>query len=132
MNRKHRILVVDDEPDAISYIKAILSELSDFEVIVSYDGVDGETKAKTEHPDLIILDVMMPEKDGFKVFYDLRKNQQCKDIPIIMLTGVAEKSGIQFFKRDMKEFLGSEPIDYIEKPINPERLKLSIKTALHV
>ncbi|MBN1408843.1 MAG: response regulator [Calditrichaceae bacterium] len=121
------ILVVDDEPDAIEYVDAILSEIADFKIIPSYDGIDGQNKAKTELPDLIILDVMMPEKDGFRVFYDLQKDPVTKDIPIIMLTGVADKVGIQFFKKDMKAFMGKEPVDYIEKPLDPERLKESVK-----
>ena len=90
MALKKSILVVDDEPDAIEYVNAILAEIGDFKIIPSYDGLDGQNKAKTELPDLIILDVMMPEKDGFKVFYDLQKDPETKDIPIIMLTGVAD------------------------------------------
>jgi CheY-like chemotaxis protein len=121
------ILVVDDEPDAIEYVDAILSEIDSFKIIPSYDGIDGQNKAKTESPDLIILDVMMPEKDGFKVFYDLQNDPETKDIPIIMLTGVADKVGIQFFKKDMKAFMGKEPVDYIEKPLDPEKLKSSVK-----
>lgn len=132
MYQKQSILVVDDEPDAISYVEAILTELGDFEIISSYDGIDGQNKAKSQLPDLIILDVMMPEKDGFKVFYDLRKDPKTKDIPIIMLTGVAVKSGIQFFKKDMKDFLGSEPADYIEKPVDPLRLKDAVKKILRL
>ena len=127
MALKKSILVVDDEPDAIEYVNAILAEIGDFKIIPSYDGLDGQNKAKTELPDLIILDVMMPEKDGFKVFYDLQKDPETKDIPIIMLTGVADKIGIQFFKKDMKGFLGKEPVDYIEKPLDPDRLKESVK-----
>lgn len=121
------ILVVDDEPDAIEYVDAVLSEIGNFNIIPSYDGVDGQNKAKTESPDLIILDVMMPGKDGFKVFYDLQKDPDTQDIPIIMLTGIADKVGIQFFKKDMKDFMGKEPIDYIEKPLDPDRLKESVK-----
>jgi two-component system alkaline phosphatase synthesis response regulator PhoP len=127
MENTKSILVVDDEPDAIEFVDAVLSEMGDFKIIPSYDGIDGQNKAKTESPDLIILDVMMPEKDGFKVFYDLQKDPETKDIPVIMLTGVADKIGIQFFKKDMKEFMGKEPVDYIEKPLNPERLKESVK-----
>ncbi|MEJ2055472.1 MAG: response regulator [Calditrichaceae bacterium] len=132
MTQNKTILVVDDEPDAIEYVNAILSEIDGFKIIPSYDGVDGQQKAKTELPDLIILDVMMPEKDGFKVFYDLQKDPNTQEIPIIMLTGVADKIGIQFFKKDMKDFMGREPVDYIEKPIDPERLKISVKKVLNI
>ena len=67
------ILVVDDEPDVSNYVDAILSEMGNFKIIPSYDGLDWQNKAKTEKQDLIILNVMMPEKDGFKVFLIYRK-----------------------------------------------------------
>lgn len=127
MSETKSILVVDDEPDAIEYVDAVLSEIDDFKIIPSYDGNDGQKKAKSELPNLIILDVMMPEKDGFKVFYDLQNDPVTKDIPIIMLTGVADKVGIQFFKKDMKAFMGKEPVEYIEKPLNPDKLKTAVK-----
>jgi len=132
MTETKSILVVDDEPDAIEYVDAILSEIDGFKIIPSYDGIDGQEKARTESPDLIILDVMMPEKDGFKVFYELQQDPNTQNIPIIMLTGVADKVGIQFFKKDMKEFMGREPVDYIEKPIQPERLIASVKKVFNI
>ena len=65
---------------------------------------------------------MMPEMDGFSVFNELRKIEKTKNIPIVMLTGVADKAGIKFFKEDMKNYFGAGPIDYIEKPLDPDRL----------
>ena len=124
---KLKILIVDDEQDAIEYVKAVLESLADFEFIEAVDGLEGIDAAREHKPDLIILDVMMPRMDGFKVFYELRKETVTKHIPVIMLTGVAEKAGITFFKKDMKNFLGSEPFDYIEKPLNPEKFTQSIK-----
>ncbi len=127
MNNQKTILVVDDEPDAITFVNAVLSNLGDFNIISSSDGPDCLEKAQTEHPDLIILDIMMPEMDGFKVFYELRKNESTKDIPIIMLTGVADKVGIRFFKKDMQDYMGSEPAEYIEKPLDPEKLRNAVQ-----
>ena len=124
---KLSILIVDDEPDAIEYAKAVLDSISTFQYLEAQDGHTAITMAKEHHPDLIVLDVMMPGIDGFKVFYEIRKDEQTKSIPIIMLTGVAEKSGITFFKKDMKNFLGSEPFEYLEKPLNPERFIQTIK-----
>jgi CheY-like chemotaxis protein len=132
MEEKQKILVVDDEPDAIKFVEAVLSQQESFSIIASPDGEDGLKKAFEIHPDLIILDVMMPGKDGFKVFYDLKNDERTKDIPIIMLTGVADKIGIRFFKDDMKNFMGEEPLAYIEKPLDPEKLLDSVKNALAV
>ena len=124
---KLKVLIVDDEQDAIEYIKAVLDDIAAFEYIDAADGVAGIDMAQSYDPDLIILDVMMPKMDGFKVFYELRKHKNTKHIPVIMLTGVAEKSGITFFKKDMKNYLGSEPFEYLEKPLNPEQLSNTIK-----
>ena len=123
MNTSKKILVIDDEPDAIEFVKAVLSEFGNIEVISALDGDEGLEKAIGELPDLIILDVMMPNMDGFKVFYELRKREGTKEIPVVMLTGVADKVGIRFFKKDMKNYLGYEPLEYIEKPMNPDKLK---------
>lgn len=124
---KLKVLIVDDEQDAIEYIKAVLDDIASFEYIEAADGLAGIDMARNYEPDLIILDVMMPKMDGFKVFYELRKHKNTKHIQVIMLTGVAEKSGITFFKKDMKNYLGSEPFEYLEKPLNPEQLSNTIK-----
>lgn len=122
METLKKILIVDDEPDSNEYVQAVLSSISEFNTMTAADGEEGLKKAKENLPDLIILDVMMPGLDGFKVFYELRKNEATKKIPVIMLTGVADKVGIRFFKDDMKKYFGIEPVDYIEKPLVPERL----------
>jgi len=129
---KQRVLIVDDEPDAIEFVKAILDEITEFEVIDAIDGESGLEMAKQYIPDLIILDVMMPGIDGFKVFNELRLNTATREIPVIMLTGVADKIGIQFFKEDMKKFFGSEPVAYIEKPVNPLKLQEIVKTIFNM
>jgi len=132
MAKEKAILIVDDEPDSVEFVKAVISEIGDFSVISAFDGESGLEKAKTELPDLIILDVMMPKKDGFYVFYALRQNSETKDIPVIMLTGVSEKTGIRFSGKDMGEFLGKEPEDFIDKPVDPTRLQETIKKALEI
>ncbi len=129
---KKTILIVDDEPDSIEFVKAIISEIGDFSIISAFDGESGLEKAKTELPNLIILDVMMPKKYGFEVFYDLRQNPETNNTPVIMLTGVSQKSGIKFSREDMGQFLGKEPEDFIDKPVDPERLQEAIKKALEI
>ena len=124
---KLKVLIVDDEQDSIEFVKAVLDEIAAFDFLEASDGNLGITFAKNHLPDLIILDVMMPKIDGFKVFYELKKDKTTMDIPVIMLTGVAEKAGITFFKKDMKNFLGSEPFEYLEKPLNPDSFTQTIK-----
>ena len=118
-----KVLIVDDEPDAIEFVKAVLEDDEHIEFIDADNGKTGIQEAIKELPDLIILDVMMPEMDGFSVFNELRKIEKTKNIPIVMLTGVADKAGIKFFKEDMKNYFGTGPIDYIEKPLDPDRLQ---------
>jgi len=126
------ILVVDDEPDSVEFVTAIISEIGDFSIISASDGISGLEKAKAELPDLIILDVMMPKKYGFEVFHDLRRDSKTENIPVIMLTGVVEKTGIKFSREDMGEFLGKEPEDFIDKPVDPDRLQKTIKKVLGI
>ncbi len=122
-----KVLVVDDEQDAIRFVDAVLVDLGEFQIIPSLEGEGGLAKAKSEQPDLIILDIMLPGIDGFEVFYELRRDPNTKDIPVIMLTGIADKHGIRFFKKDMKDFIGKEPTEYIEKPLDPEKLKDAVR-----
>ena len=81
MSEKKRILVVDDEPDFVSIVKKNL-EKAGFDVEVAYDGVEGIDKVKANPPDAIVLDVMMPEKDGYKVCSELKADEKYNDIPM--------------------------------------------------
>jgi CheY-like chemotaxis protein len=120
-----KALVVDDESDARAFIRAIL-EPDGWEVAEAVDGVDGLNQAKSLRPELIVLDVQMPRKTGFDMFYDLCQDPALQDTKVIMLTGVAEKTGIRFTSKDMGEFLGKEPDAYVEKPIDPDILKRAV------
>ena len=124
------VLIVDDEPDAVEFVEVALSELGGIATVSANDGVNGLQKAKEAKPDLIILDVQMPGKNGFDVFVDLKKEASTKDIPVIMLTGVADKVGIRFSGKDMGEFMGEEPDAYIEKPVNPDDLQKTVSKLL--
>lgn len=124
-----KILVVDDEQDSITFVETILKE-EGFTVITAGDGLEGFHKAKQETPDLIVLDVQMPKMDGFEVFFRLRKEESTKNIPVVMLTGIREKTGIGFDTEDMKSFYGGKPSGYVEKPISPEQLLKVVKEGL--
>jgi len=83
-----RILLVDDDESTLRFLSVLCME-HDYEAITAANGKEGLEKLKTETVDLIVLDVMMPEKTGFTVFKHLKRDDKLKNIPVIMLTGVA-------------------------------------------
>jgi len=123
------VLVVDDEPDCVELVREVLDS-EGYSVISASDGEAGLRVAQEDRPALVILDVQMPKKDGFAVFYDLRKDEDTRDIPVIMLTGIGQKVGISFSKEEMGEFFGDEPTAYIEKPIEPEAVLAEVQKAI--
>ena len=124
-----KVLVVDDESDAREFVRAIM-EPDGWEVAEAGDGAAGLEQAKALKPDLIVLDVQMPEKDGFTVFSELIEDPDTKACKVVMLTGVREKSGIGFSANDMGDFLGQEPDAYVEKPIDPATFKRVINQVM--
>jgi two-component system alkaline phosphatase synthesis response regulator PhoP len=114
-----RILVVDDEPDMVEMIKAALESAS-HQVIAAFNGKEGIEKAKKEKPDAIVLDIMMPEKDGFAACKELKGDPACKDIPILILTAVGEHFANTRYAKSMGLELEAE--DYIDKPLDPKLL----------
>lgn len=124
-----RILIVDDEEDCISFAKAVLED-SFANISSASDGEAGLAAARSEKPDLIILDVEMPKKDGFQVFQELQQDEATRGIPVVMLTGIAEKTGLRFSQAEMGEFFGHEPKAYVEKPVDPETLKSTVEKVL--
>ncbi len=117
-----KILVIDDDLAILELIKINL-ELSGHDAIVASDGVRGFALAKQELPDLIILDVMMPEVDGFTVANRIRNNPSTKDIPILMLTAL---SMIQ----DKTKGFNAGVDDYLVKPFELDELKLRVRALL--
>jgi len=115
-----RILIVDDEPEAIDFATAVLEE-NGYIAIGAEDGVEGMEKVKAEKPDLVLLDIMMPGKGGIAMYRDLRRDEETKDIPVIIVTGVARG---QRFEESMmrKDPHIPLPDGYIEKPMKPEGL----------
>lgn len=118
----HTILVVEDEED-IADLVAFNLRRNEFKVELAHDGFQGLEKAKEVNPDLIVLDVMMPGLDGFRVFKELRKDTVTRKIPVIMLTARGQtEDKIQGLE------LGAE--DYMTKPFSPKELVLRIKNLL--
>ena len=127
MSDKKRILVVDDEPDFASIVQTNLKK-EGFDVDVAYDGVEALEKVKTNPPDAIVLDVMMPEKDGYEVCAELKKSDKYKDIPIIMLTAVADHVGSTRYSH--ADGMSMEADDYLPKPASAEEITASVKGLL--
>ncbi len=126
---KQKILVVDDEPDAVEFVTAVMEEAG-YEVISASNGDEGLQAARTQKPVLVILDVQMPGKDGFATFAEMQKDPELKALPVIMLTGVGERLGLHFSAEDMGDYLGDEPEAYIEKPVDPQALKDTVRGLL--
>jgi len=119
MTNKPRILLIDDDLDFVEATKTVL-ESKPYEVIVAYDGDDGLRKAKEKNPDLIILDVIMPVKDGFATAAQLKKDPELSKIPVLVLTSFAERGGESTVA--VSGGLTLETEDYIDKPIRPDEL----------
>ena len=119
---KKRVLVVDDEIDLVMLVQLRL-EASGYEVIVAYDGQEGLTKAQKEKPDLIILDLMMPRMDGYKVCGLLKADARYNKIPIIVYSARGQQEDIK-----LAEEVGANA--YILKSIETQELLDKIKELL--
>ena len=118
----NKILVIDDD-DAVNTLVKINLELAGYNVISVKDGISGFTAAKQEKPDLIVLDIMMPDVDGYTVAKRIRENPEIKDTPIIMLTALG------MLDDKVKGFnIGVD--DYLVKPFEIEELKVRVRALL--
>jgi len=142
-----RVLVVDDDDNTRRFLTVALEE-NGYEAITAADGEEGYERIREDAPDLILLDVMMPKKTGFSLFKQLRKDDDYKDIPVIMLTGVAGvleeddakaeddtfespfdslREGLRRGIAKMREEGVVRPEMFIDKPIDPEELIESVR-----
>ena len=123
MDGSKKVLIVDDDESAREFVRAIMAA-EDWETLEGTTGLDAVELAEREAPDLIILDVDMPEMDGFEAFRHLRTGLATKDIPIIMLTAINEldpesrHDAISMEKR----YGVTRPEGFVEKPVDPKFL----------
>jgi len=129
MAGKKRILLVDDEPDFVAIVKKYL-EKEGFLVDVAYDGAEGLKKVKENPPDAMVLDVMMPEKDGYTVCQELKQSEQYKNIPIVLLTAVS--THVSSTRYSHYDGMSTEADDYLPKPASAEEIVQSVKRLLEV
>ena len=141
-----RVLVIDDDPSVLRFLSLALEE-NGYEPLCAEDGMEGLDKVKSEKPDLIILDVMMPKRTGFVLFKQLRKSEEFKDVPVMMVTAVAESLQEQDEKKEgtfdspfdeLRESLRGaiqkmrdegivKPDMFLDKPIDPEEVIAKIR-----
>jgi CheY-like chemotaxis protein len=117
MSSPKRILIVDDEQDIRTYLSTLLGDQG-YETVQAKDGEDAMQKVQAGPPDLITLDVSMPEKSGIKFFREIKTDNRWKTIPVIIVTGVSE---------DFRNFISSRhqvpaPEGFVSKPINQEEI----------
>jgi twitching motility two-component system response regulator PilH len=126
-----KVLVVDDDPDVRLFSVTVLEEHG-YTPLEAANGEEGLKMIKQEKPELIILDVLMPRQSGIRLYRELKTNKSFKDIPIIILSGIAKKTFLRSQKA-LTEFGGKEvpePKVYLEKPVEPEVLADEIKKIL--
>ena len=134
-----KVMIIDDDKNTVKFLSVVLSE-NGYEPLAAYDGREGLTKLKENPVDLIILDVMMPKKTGFVLFKQLKKNEQLRDIPVLMLTGVAAsledmdaeadetyarpydslRESLRKAIKEMREEGDFKPELFVDKPIDPD------------
>jgi len=119
MSEKKLILIVDDDPDLVEAVSIKLESL-EYRVAKAYDGEEAMEKIKEEKPDLVILDVMMPRKNGWEVCEDIKNNDDLKSIIVVLLTAVADSvKTTSYTHHGGKTTLAD---DYIPKPIDLDKL----------
>ena len=118
------ILCIEDEPEMIDLIRLIL-ERRGFKVEGAAGGIDGIRKVRELHPDLVLLDLMMPDLDGWEVYQQMKADENSRDIPVIVVTAKAQSIdkvlGLHIAKVD----------DYISKPFSPQDLLASVEKILN-
>ena len=127
MQKLANILVVDDDPDIREAVKIVL-ETQPYRLAFASDGEECLERVKKEIPDLIILDLLMPKKDGFEVIKELRGYHSYPRIPILILTAVKKEAGDRRY--ELETGLSMDVDDYIEKPIEPDDLIHRVKKIL--
>jgi CheY-like chemotaxis protein len=124
MTKKY-VLIVDDDPDLVETVSMML-ENKGYEVGKAYDGVEGKEAIKQRRPDLLVLDVMMPRKDGYKLCAELKADKATRDIPIILLTAVGEAVPTTSYTH--AQGMSTEAEEYIPKPVDSKTLVEAVES----
>jgi two-component system cell cycle response regulator len=125
MNRKAKILIIDDEKDVCTYLKSILEKTGKFEVWATACPTEGILLARSKHPDLILLDIIMPEMDGTEVAEKLQDDPSTRGILIAFVSVLARQTDI----KENQGVIGGHP--FISKGIGKEELIARLESLLH-
>jgi CheY-like chemotaxis protein len=117
-----KVLVVDDEPDVVRYFTAVLEE-NGYVTTSASDGLEALTRVRQDPPDLVLLDITMPNHSGVRVYRELKEDEALKKIPVVIITGISNT---------FKQFISSRskvppPEGYLEKPVTPDVLLAEAK-----
>lgn len=127
MSSQKHILVVDDDPDLVEALAMKLTS-KNFRVTKAYDGVEAWEKIRADKPDMVVLDVMMPRKNGYQLCDEIKADPQYKNIAVILLTAVADAvASTSYTHHDGKKTLAD---DYIPKPIDLDKLVAAVNDNL--
>jgi len=148
MSNTHRILIVDDSDEIVAYYTEILEEYG-YEYSVARDGKTAMESMREIRPDLVLLDVMMPRKNGIAVFKKMKQDPELEGVPVVIITGASKATGVemttgeenpkQTYEDDLAREFGVQlreqlqnltPQGFIEKPVEPEQLISKIRSLL--
>jgi CheY-like chemotaxis protein len=148
MSNAHRILIVDDSDEIVAYYTEILEEYG-YEYSVARDGKTAMESMRENRPDLVLLDVMMPRKNGIAVFKKMKQDPELEGVPVVIITGASKATGVemttgeenpkQTYEDDLAREFGVQlreqlqnltPQGFIEKPVEPEQLISKIRSLL--
>ncbi len=126
-----KVLIIDDEQDILLFLGTLLRK-NGYEVCEACDGVEGIKKVLDEKPDLVCLDLLMPEKTGIRMYREMKKDEQLKHVPVIMVTGIeaAERWEFSGFHKFIEERSIPGPRAYIEKPVDKDQFLKAVREVL--
>jgi CheY-like chemotaxis protein len=117
MSERKKILVVEDEEDVLTYLTTLFQD-NGYDTVSAVDGFEALERARTQKPDLISLDIVMPDQSGLRTYRQYKKDDELKDIPVIIVTALGDS--IRSFLKRLGGF--PEPEGFMAKPIDKERL----------
>lgn len=125
------VLLIDDDSDTLTYMGTILQR-GGFRTLTAADGQEGMRLLRVEHPDLVLLDIMMPRQSGIFFLQQLRHDEELNKVPVIVVSGVGQMTGV-----DMKRYLSGQPTGgsagpdaFLEKPVRPNHLLQVVREVL--
>jgi DNA-binding response OmpR family regulator len=121
----YKVMIVDDDPDLVETVCMMLEDKG-YEVGKAYDGVEGKESIQQRRPDLLVLDVMMPRKDGYKLCAELKADKATRDIPVILLTAVGEAVPTTSYTH--AQGMSTEAEEYIPKPVDSKTLVEAVES----